>query len=180
MKKSWYFLKQQNGLKYFPGATEAKPIRTKCKFYNYETRKPIPSEEVFDKYLIPYIFGNILNGDVRIVNGNTNCKTSNSGNNGIKITEILNEDIRVLGPKQASSSIDTASVAQNKLEQILNEDIGVCTHINRDKSSSDSKGIPHVKLDHLLNDKIEFNTGGGIVQSNNRALTSRLETWLYI
>ena len=45
--------------KYFAHAEFNSEVKIKCKFYNYETRTPITSEEVFDKYLIPFISGTL-------------------------------------------------------------------------------------------------------------------------
>jgi len=61
--------------KYFAHAEYNGETKTKCKFYNYETRTPIPTEEVFDKYLIPYILGNMINEHINVL-------TANRGNNG--------------------------------------------------------------------------------------------------
>lgn len=126
LKRSWYFLKQQNGLKYFPGATETKSVKTKCKFYNYETRTPIPSEEVFDKYLIPFITGNMLTDEHIKVNtnrGNGGIGV-NTGSAGIHLKDILNDDLRIMtdntGGQPATSNSGKCGI---KLEQILNEDV---------------------------------------------------------
>lgn len=121
LKKSWYFLKQQNGLKYFPGATEAKSVKTKCKFYNYETRTPIPSEEVFDKYLIPYIFGNMFTDNINVKTTNAgNSVASNGGTGGIQLKEILNDDVRITSGKNKMYS-SNVSVVHIKLDHLLNE-----------------------------------------------------------
>ena len=109
--------------KYFAHAEFNDEVKIKCKFYNYETRTPITSEEVFDKYLIPYILGTLFNEDVRISRNDADAAASNTCSGGIK------------------------------LKTIFNEDIGICYHNNGGESHSDNIGVPKIKLDQLFNEK---------------------------
>jgi site-specific DNA-methyltransferase (adenine-specific) len=110
--------------KYFPHAEFNGETKTKCKFYNYKTRTPLSSEEVFDKYLIPYILGNVFNEDVRIG----------------------------LAPAGARSNTGAAG---KQLKEILNEDIGLCSHIHGGETHSDNMNIPKIKLDQLFKEKYQ-------------------------
>lgn len=64
-----FTLTQSKG-KYFANPEFNGEVKTKCKFYNYETRTPISSEEVFDKYLIPYISGNMFTERINVLTTN--------------------------------------------------------------------------------------------------------------
>lgn len=116
--------------KYFAHAEYNCETKTKCKFYNYETRTTITSEEVFDKYLIPYILGTLFNEDVRIACAGESAK-DNMDNCGLKLNNILNEDIRIpnmggCGNKLFSTN-STSSTAGIQLKKIFNEDIRLQT-----------------------------------------------------
>ena len=108
--------------KYFAHADFNGEVKIICNFYDYEKRTPLNTEEVFDKFLIPYIFGNDIDKDVRIscagdsVKGNT-CKR------GIKINEILNENIMI------------------------------CIHTHGGKTRSDNMSVPCINLKEILNDE---------------------------
>ena len=114
------FTPTPKGGKYFAHAEFNGEAKIICNFYDYETRTPITSEEVFDKYLIPLIFGNDINKDVRISCAGDSAK-GNACAVGIKINKILNKDIGIstsMGHKIFSSN---ASVTCIKLDQIFNE-----------------------------------------------------------
>ena len=108
--------------KYFAHAEFNDEVKVKCRFYNYETRTPITSEEVFDKYLIPYILGSSFNKDVRISRKYAPAR-SNTCDGGIKLNNILNEDI------------------------------GICSHIHGGESHSDNVDVTKIKLDQLFKEK---------------------------
>lgn len=109
--------------KYFAHAEYNGESKTKCKFYNYKTRTPIPTEEVFDKYLIPYILGNVFTEHINILTANrgNNGTNPNAGFAGIQLKEILNEDIRAICWHQANSISDVNTVTCIKLDQIFKE-----------------------------------------------------------
>ena len=108
--------------KYFAHADFNSEVKIICNFYDYEKRTPITSEEVFDNYLIPYIFRNDIDKDVRISCGGDSVK-GNTCKRGIKINEILNKDI------------------------------GICSHIHGGESHSDNVGVTKIKLDQLFKEK---------------------------
>lgn len=145
--------------KYFAHAEYNGETKTKCKFYNYETRTPIPTEEVFDKYLIPYILGNVFNEDIRIPNMGTAGNKMFSANStatmaGIQLKQILKEDVRfVSGSNKMYNS--NAGVVRTKLQEILNEDIRVCTHIHRGETVSDNVTVPNIQLDQIFKEKYQ-------------------------
>ena len=136
--------------KYFAHAEFNGEVKVKCKFYNYETRTPITSEEVFDKYLIPFISGTLFNKDVRIACGGESAK-SNTGKGGLKLNNILNEDVRIIRKCHCPGA--QSSTHGIKLDHILNEDIGICSHIHGGESHSDNVGVPKIKLDQIFNEK---------------------------
>lgn len=160
--------------KYFAHAEYNGEVKTKCKFYNYETRTPIPTEEVFDKYLIPYILGNVFNEDIRFTSGNGNKNfTSNAGVNSKKLQEILKEDIRIpnmgaCGNKMFSAN-STASMAGIKLQEIINEDIVIYPNTQRGETLSNNVGVPIIHLDQILNKDVRVCTHihGGETFSDN-------------
>ena len=140
--------------KYFAHAEFNDEVKIKCKFYNYETRTPITSEEVFDKYLIPFIIGNDIDKDVKIIR-NGHCAGAQSSTHGIKLDHILNEDIRIpnmgtAGNKMFSTN-STTSTAGIQLKNILNEDIRDLSSGENNFSSND--GIAHIKFDQLFKEK---------------------------
>ena len=136
--------------KYFAHAEFNGEVKVKCKFYNYETRTPITSEEVFDKYLIPFISGTLFNKDVRIACAGESAK-SNTGKGSLKLNNILNEDVRIIRKCHCPGA--QSSTHEIKLDHILNEDIGICSHIHGGESHSDNVGVPKIKLDQLFNEK---------------------------
>lgn len=154
--------------KYFAHAEFNNEVKIKCKFYNYETRTPITSEEVFDKYLIPFISGTLFNKDVRIACAGESAK-SNTGKGGLKLNNILNEDVRIIRKCHCPGA--QSSTHGIKLDHILNEDIGICSHIHGGESHSDNVGVPKIKLDKILNEDIRvlsssennFSSNAGIV-----------------
>lgn len=139
--------------KYFAHAEFNSEVKIKCKFYNYETRTPITSEEVFDKYLIPFISGSSFNKDVRISRGDSPA-ANNTCNGGIKLNNILNEDIRLqtIGSKNLIALGARGERGEGKLVDLF-EDIGICSHIHGGESHSDNVGVPKIKLDQLFNEK---------------------------
>lgn len=139
--------------KYFAHAEFNSEVKIKCKFYNYETRTPITSEEVFDKYLIPFISGTLFNEDVRIACAGESAK-SNTGKGGIKLKTIFNEDIRLqtIGSKNWIALGARGERGEGKLVDLF-EDIGICSHIYSGESHSDNVGVPRIKLDQLFNEK---------------------------
>lgn len=154
--------------KYFAHAEFNGEVKIKCKFYNYETRTPITSEEVFDKYLIPFISGTLFNKDVRIACAGESAK-SNTGKGDLKLNNILNEDVRIIRKCHCPGA--QSSTHGIKLDHILNEDIGICSHIHGGESHSDNVGVPKIKLDQLFNEDIvvlssgenNFSSNAGIV-----------------
>ena len=88
--------------KYFAHAEFNGEVKVKCKFYNYETRTPITSEEVFDKYLIPFIFGN----DIDKLIGIYRCGESTLpySKRTQKLNNILNTDIRIACAGESAKS----------------------------------------------------------------------------
>ena len=139
--------------KYFAHAEFNDEVKSKCKFYNYETRTPITSEEVFDKYLIPFISGTLFNEDVRISRGDAPA-ASNTCNGGIKLKTIFNEDIRLqtIGSKNWIALGARGERGEGKLVDLF-EDIGICSHIHGGESHSDNVGVTKIKLDQLFNEK---------------------------
>ena len=139
--------------KYFAHAEFNDEVKIKCKFYNYETRTPITSEEVFDKYLIPYILGSSFNKDVRISRSNAPA-ASNTCNGGIKLKTIFNEDIRLqtIGSKNWIALGARGERGEGKLVDLF-EDIGICSHIHGGESHSDNVGVTKIKLDQLFKEK---------------------------
>lgn len=109
----------KNG-KYFAHAEFNGEVKIICNFYDYEKRTPITSEEVFDNYLIPFIFGNDINKDVRISCAGDSLK-ENTCKGGIKINEIFNKDIRISTNMSHKSYSSNASVTRINLDQIFNE-----------------------------------------------------------
>ena len=139
--------------KYFAHAEFNDEIKVKCKFYNYETRTPITSEEVFDKYLIPYVLGISFNKDVRISRSDAPA-ASNTCNGGIKLKSIFNEDIRLqtIGSKNWIALGARGERGEGKLVDLF-EDIGICSHIHGGESHSDNVGVTKIKLDQLFKEK---------------------------
>lgn len=118
------FSKGNKRVTYYPHAEFNGEVKTKCKFYNYKTRTPISSEEVFDKYFIPYLLGNAFNEDIKILTTNKSIVGANSnvGFAGKGLNEILNDDIRVIGKSNQSNAIsDVTTVTHIKLDQIFKE-----------------------------------------------------------
>ena len=110
----------KNG-KYFAHADFNGEVKTICNFYDYEKRTQLNSEEVFDNYLIPLIFGNDINKDVRIACVGDSAK-SNTCNGGLKINKIFNEDIGICSNIHGGEShYDNVSVTKIKLDKIFNE-----------------------------------------------------------
>ena len=139
--------------KYFAHAEFNDEVKVKCKFYNYETRTPITSEEVFDKYLIPYILGSSFNKDVRISRNNTPA-ASNTCNGGIKLKSIFNKDIRLqtIGSKNWIALGARGERGEGKLVYLF-EDARVCPHIHGGESHSDNVGVTKIKLDQIFKEK---------------------------
>ena len=149
------FSPTQNKGKYFAHAEFNCEVKTICNFYDYEKRTPLTSEEVFDNYLIPFIFRNDINKDVRIACAGESAK-SNTCKRGIKINKILNKDIRIpnmgtAGNKMFSAN-STTSMAGIQLKKILNEDIGISTNMSH-KSYSSNNSATRIKLDQIFNEK---------------------------
>ena len=134
--------------KYFAHAEFNGEVKVKCKFYNYETRTPITSEEVFDKYLIPFISGTLFNKDVRIACAGESTK-SNTGKGGLKLNNILNEDVRIIRKCHCPGA--QSSTHGIKLDHILNEDIRVLS--SGENNFSSNAGIVHIKFDQIFNEK---------------------------
>ena len=139
--------------KYFAHAEFNDEVKIKCRFYNYETRTPITSEEVFDNYLIPYILGSSFNKDVRISRNNAPA-ASNTCNGGIKLKSIFNKDIRLqtIGSKNWIALGARGERGEGKLVDLF-EDVRVCPHIHGGKSHSDNVGVPNIRLDQIFNEK---------------------------
>ena len=112
----------KNG-KYFAHADFNGEVKNICNFYDYEKRTPLNSEEVFDNYLIPFIFGNDINKDVRIACvGDT--ITSNASKCYIRINEILNKDIDIYPCTQKGGTLsNNVSDPIIHLDKILNEEV---------------------------------------------------------
>ena len=106
--------------KYFAHADFNSEVKIICNFYDYEKRTPITSEEVFDKFLIPYIFGNDIDKDVRISCAGDSAK-SNTCKRGIKINEILNKEIYISTGGSNKIYSSNASVTRIKFDQIFKE-----------------------------------------------------------
>ena len=107
--------------KYFAHADFNGEVKIICNFYDYEKRTPLNSEEVFDNYLIPFIFGNDINKDVRIACSGDSVK-GNTGN-CLKLNNIFNENnmicIQTHGGKTSS---DHMSVPRINLKEIINDE----------------------------------------------------------
>ena len=114
--------------KYFANAEFNGETKTKCKFYNYKTRTPIPSEEVFDKYLIPYILGNAF----------------------------IDEDIRLqtVGSKNYIALGAQGNRGEKKLIDLF-EDTRICTHIHGGETHTDNTGYPTIKFDQIFKEKYQ-------------------------
>ena len=138
--------------KYFAHAEFDGEVKTICNFYDYETRTPLTSEEVFDKYLIPFIFGNYNDKDVRISCAGESAK-SNTCKRGIKINKILNENIMICPHTHGGkSSTDNMSVPHIKLNEILNKNIGISTS-KCHKNYSSNVGLTRIKFDQIFKEK---------------------------
>ena len=90
-----------------------------------ELRTPLSSEEVFDKYLIPYILGNeFTEENIKILanRGGIDCGESNFGYAGKNLKEILKEDIDIITSGGGGKSYSPNAGIQNvKLDQIFKE-----------------------------------------------------------
>ena len=139
--------------KYFAHAEFNSEVKIKCKFYDCETRTPITSEEVFDKYLIPFISGTLFNEDIRI-SRRGGPAASNTCNGGIKLKAIFNEDIRLqtIGSKNWIALGARGERGEGKLVDLF-EDIGICSHIHGGESYSDNMGVPNIRLDQIFKEK---------------------------
>lgn len=120
------FSKTNKGLHYFPGAHLVGEEKCKCKFYNYKTRTPLSSEEVFDKYLIPFLLDNSqITDNIRIISKMGNkCGNDTVPSKGIKIIEALNPDIQFIAGRCGVREItDTFSLSNRgyKLDTIFKE-----------------------------------------------------------
>lgn len=147
------FSPTQNKGKYFAHADFNGEVKIICNFYDYKKRTPLTSEEVFDKYLIPYIFGNDIDKDVRISCAGDSAK-NNTSKRGIKINEILNKDIglQTIGSKNWIALEARGERGEGKLVDLF-EDIGICSHIHGGESHSDNVGVTKIKLDQLFKEK---------------------------
>ena len=89
------FSKTNKGLHYFPGAHLVGEEKCKCKFFNYQTRTPLSSEEVFDKYLIPFLLDNSqITDDMRITSkSGKKCASDTVPAGAIRLIAALNDDI---------------------------------------------------------------------------------------
>lgn len=134
--------------KYFAHAEFNSEVKIKCKFYNYETRTPITSEEVFDKYLIPFIIENDIDKDVRISCAVDSAK-GNTGKGGLKLNNILNEDVIII--RNGHCAAAQSSTHGIKLAHILNEDIRVLS--SGENNFSSNAGITHIKFDQIFKEK---------------------------
>ena len=139
----------KNG-KYFAHAEFNGEVKTICNFYDYEKRTPLNSEEVFDNYLIPFIFGNDINKDVRIACSGESDK-SNTSMAGVQLKKILNKDVRIACAGESAKS--NTCKRGIKINEILNEDIGICSNIHGGESHSDNVGMSKIKLDQIFNEK---------------------------
>ena len=140
------------GVKYFAHAEFNGEVKIICNFYDYEKRKPLTSEEVFDNYLIPFIFGNDINKDVRIACAGDSAK-GNTCKRGIKINEILNEDIGICSHIHGGEShSDNVGVQKIKLKEIFNKDIGISTNMSH-KSYSSNASVTRIKFDQIFSEK---------------------------
>ena len=138
--------------KYFAHAEFNGEVKTICNFYDYEKRTPLNTEEVFDNYLIPFIFGNDINKNVRIACTGDSVK-GNICKRGIKINEILNENIMICTHTHGGkSSADNMSVPYIKINEIFNEDIWIST-IRSNKSYSSNASVTRMKFDQIFNEK---------------------------
>ena len=141
----------KNG-KYFAHADFNGEVKTICNFYDYEKRTPLNSEEVFDNYLIPFIFGNDINKDVRIACAGDTIK-GNTSKRGIRINEILNENIMICPHTHGGkSSADNMGVPYIKLKEILNKDIWISTS-KSNKSYSSKASVTRMKFDQIFKEK---------------------------
>ena len=141
----------KNG-KYFAHADFNGEVKTICNFYDYEKRTPLNSEEVFDNYLIPFIFGNDINKDVRISCAGYYAQ-SNTCTGGIKINEILNENIMICPHTHGGkSSADNMGVPYIKLKEILNKDIWI-SNSKSNKSYSSNASVTRIKFDQIFKEK---------------------------
>lgn len=135
--------------KYFAHAEYKGEVKTKCKFYNYVTRTPIPSEEVFDKYLIPYILGNGFEEVIGIYR--TGESTLPYSVRTQKLNNILNDDVRITSGNGNNNFSSNTGVNCKKLQEILNEDISLSTGTNKIYSSN--AGVNRIKLDQIFKEK---------------------------
>lgn len=94
------FSKTNKGLHYFPGAHLVGEEKCKCKFYNYKTRTPLSSEEVFDNYIIPFLSGKsqITDEDIQFIAGRCGVReitdTFSLSTHGYKLDTIFKEKYR--------------------------------------------------------------------------------------
>ena len=106
--------------KYFAHAKFNGEVKTICNFYDHEKRTPLTSEEVFDNYLIPLIFRNNINKDIRIACAGDSAKGNICGC-GIKLNEILNKDIWISTCGGHKSESPKTSATRIKFDQIFKE-----------------------------------------------------------
>lgn len=105
--------------KYFAHAEFNGEVKTICNFYDYEKRTPLTSEEVFDKYLIPYIFGNDIDKDVRIARSGEAILPFTE--RCLRLNNILNTDIGISTSKCHKNYSSNVGLTRIKLDQIFNE-----------------------------------------------------------
>ena len=133
--------------KYFAHADFNSEVKIICNFYDYEKRTPITSEEVFDKFLIPYIFGNDINKDVRILCAGDTI-TSNASKCFIRINEILNKDIVIYPCTQRGGTLsNNVSVPIIHLDKILNEEV------NNENIENSEVNFNDTQLDKIFKEK---------------------------
>ena len=157
----------KNG-KYFAYADFNGEVKTICNFYDYEKRIPITSEEVFDNYLIPFIFENDIKKDVRISCAGNYAK-SNTCKGGIKLKEILNKDVGIVCSGDTITS--NASKCYIRLNKILNKDIVIYPCTQREGTLSNNVSVPIIHLDKILNEEVNNeNIENSKVKSNDTQL----------
>lgn len=117
------FSKTNKGLHYFPGAHLVGEEKCKCKFFNYQTRTPLSSTEVFDNYIIPFLSGKSqITDDIRITSKTGNKCAHDTGPAGaIRLIAALNPDIQFIVGKKEIGDSSGLSTHGYKLDFIFKE-----------------------------------------------------------
>ena len=138
--------------KYFAHAEFNGEVKTICNFYDYEKRTPLTSEEVFDNYLIPFIFGNYIDKLIGIYRCGESVLPYTA--RGLKLNNILNTNIRIAC---AGESVKANTCKRGiKINENLNKDIVIYPCTQRGETLSNNVSVPIIHLDKILNKEVNY------------------------